>query len=462
MRNVKLELSTRRRIHFSTWFSSTTSLKGGNLMKHNKFWAALGKALAAVTAMLIVTLMLVPAATAQSKYKVLHRFYQVDQQHYDGTSPYGGLILDAAGNLYGITAYGWGSGCYWHGCGSVFKLTPNPDGSWAESVLTDSFFNTDPGSWSMAELTFDGHGNLYGTTTGDYQCCGQVLKGAPNPDGTWTWKTLYSFTGGRDGARPYAGLIFDAPGDLYGTTTGGGPYGYGVVFKLTPNPDGTWTESALYNFTGGKDGANPYAGLVLDSAGNLYGTAAGGGFAGCGSACGLVFQLTPSGSQWKEKVLHRFSGGKDGGTPSANVIFDAAGNLYSTTVSGGAYGLGVVFELIPNSTGGWKEKVLHQFQGGKDGANPYAALVFDTAGNLYGTTYNGGAPGYGTVYKLTLGTDGKWREHVLRAFRGHPLRNPYAGLTLDSAGNLYGTTAGGDQDCSYWINDCGAVYEITP
>jgi uncharacterized repeat protein (TIGR03803 family) len=442
-------------------------------MNSNKFWAATSKALAAVTLTLIVVLTLAPGAGAASKYKVLHRFYDTDQ-HRDGTSPYGGLVLDAAGNLYGTTAFGWGDACYYHGCGTAFKLTPNPDGHWTETFLAlyPDFAVPD---WPMAGLVFDAAGNLYGTAsdTGGYPSCymgglpgcGGVFMLTPRVDGSWTWTTLHSFTGDDAslGSQPYAKPILDAKGNLYGTTVSGGAYGYGVVFELTPNPDGSWTESVLHSFKGGKDGANPYAGLVFDSAGNLYGTAGGGGSTGCGgSGCGTVFQLTPSGSQWKETVLHRFSGGKDGATPSANVIFDAAGNLYSTTVNGGTYGLGVVFELIPNPKGGWKEKVLHQFKGGKDGANPYATLVLDAAGNPYGTTYNGGASGYGTVFKLALGTDGKWREHVLHAFKGKPAKNPYAGLTLDAAGNLFGTTVGGDQDCGYWTNDCGAVFEIMP
>jgi len=432
-------------------------------MKHNKFWAAVGKTLAAVTVMLVVTLMLVSGAGAASKYKVLHRFNEYGYQHPDGTSPYGGLILDAAGNLYGTTAHGWGSDCYWNGCGSVFELTPNPDGTWTENNLSDVFFDTDYGSWPMASVIFDAAGNLYGTASGDYTCCGIVFQGAPQPDGSWKWTTLHSFTGGTDGSTPFAELILDTSGNLYGTTVLGGAYGNGVVFELTPNPDGTWTETTLYSFTGGKDGAHPQSGLIFDATGKLYGTTAYGGLPGCvGSGCGTVYTLTASGGRWKEKVLHRFSGGKDGGLPTARVIFDAAGNLYSTAESGGAYGYGVVFELIPNPDGSWKEKVLHQFKGGKDGANPWPALVLDGTGNLYGTTYNGGPYGYGTVFKLTLGTDGIWRESMLHAFKGQPARNPYAGLTLDAAGNLYGVTVGGDQDCSWWQNDCGAVFEITP
>ena len=430
-------------------------------MNSNKFCAIVSKLLAVVAVTLIVTLMLAPGVSAQSKYKILHRFHNT-RQRLDGTSPYGGLIFDTEGNLYGTTAWGWGDPCYWHGCGTAFKLTPNLDESWTETIILNfDFLNTDPGSWPMAGLTFGANGDLYGTTAGDYQCCGRVIAGTPNLDGSWTWRELHSFTG-PEGARPYAGLIWDGSGNLYGTTTEGGAYGYGVVFELTPNSDGSWTESVLHSFMGGKDGASPYAGLTFDAAGNLYGTTAAGSSAGCGgSGCGTVFRLTPVGGGWKENVLHRFGGGKDGANPYAALIFDAAGSLYGTTVNGGDYGYGFAYKLTPNADGSWTKKALHKFTGGNDGANPYAALVFDTAGNLYGTTWAGGAYGVGTVFKLTLGSDGKWREHVLQAFRGRPARNPYAGLILDAAGNLYGTTAGGNQDCSSWA-DCGTVFEITP
>ena len=430
-------------------------------MHSNKFWSAAGKLLAVMTAVVIVILAFAPATAAASKYKVLHKFSN-DREHLDGTSPYGGLIFDTAGNIYGTTAWGWGDPCYWHGCGTAFRLTPNENGSWTETIILNyDFLNTDPGSWPMAGLVLDASGNLYGTTAGDYQCCGRVIAGSPNLDGSWSWRELHSFTG-PEGARPYAGLIWDESGKLYGTTTEGGAYGYGVVFELTPNPDGSWTESVLYTFSSGKDGANPYAGLVFDSTGSLYGTTAGGGSAGCGGpGCGIVYKLTSSGSNWKETVLHRFSGGKDGANPYAGLIFDGTGNLYGTTNGGGSYGYGIVFNLTPNPNGSWKEKVLHHFTGGKDGANPYAAVALDPTGNLYGTTWNGGSHGYGTVFRLALGLDGKWREHVLHAFAGKPGKNPYAGVTLDSVGKIYGTTAGGESDCSYW-SDCGTVYEITP
>jgi len=431
-------------------------------MEHKKFWTAVSKVLAATAVILIIVLVLAPGAGAQSHHKVLHWFYQTGYDHLDGTTPYGNLVFDADGNLYGTTAYGWSSNCYWHGCGSVFQLTRNENGGWTENVLMDDSFQTDPGSWPMAGIVFDAAGNLYGTAAGDYSCCGRIFKGVPNPDGTWTWSTLYWFTGGSDGATSYAPLVLDADGNLYGTTVNGGVYGLGVVFKLAPNQDGTWTESVVHSFEG-PDGANPYSGLIFDSAGSLYGTTRNGGFAGCGGpGCGTLYKLTPSGSDWALKVLHRFSISKDGANPNAGVTFDGAGNLYGTTINGGRYGYGVVFKATPNPDGGWSGKVLHHFTGTRDGANPYGGVVLDTAGNVYGTTYYGGSWGFGVVYKLTPSPDGKWTGQLLHTFNGKPGLRPYASLVLDAEGHLYGTTVEGHQDCGWWTNDCGTVFEITP
>ena len=214
---------------------------------------------------------------------------------------------------------------------------------------------------------------------------------------------LYSFNfNGTDGADPAAGLIFDAAGNLYGTTYGGGTYDWGTVFELTPAAGGGWTEKVLYSFLGGADGFFPAADLIFDAAGNLYGTT---GYGGAYDN-GTVFELTPTGGgDWTEKLLHSFSynlNGMDGTYPQAGLIFDAAGNLYGTTVGGGNYGGGTVFELTPTAGGNWTETVLHNFnRNGTDGADPYAGLIFDGAGNLYGTTSFGDVYGDGTVFQLT-------------------------------------------------------------
>ena len=249
-------------------------------------------------------------------------------------------------------------------------------------------------------LIADSAGNLYGTTSGggaSYK--GVVFKLAP--DGTET--VLHSFPGfPSDGNSPYAGLIADSAGNLYGTTLSRDSVSHaGVVFKLAPNGTAGWTETVLHSFTGfPTDGALPYAGLIADSAGNLYGATTGGGASGQG----VVFKLAPDGT---ETVLHAFTGGSDGAYPGVGpLIADSAGNLYGTTTGGGggpgASGQGVVFKLAPNGTGGWTESVLYSFTGGSDGGQPfYGSLIADGAGNLYGTTVGGGASGAGVVFKLS-------------------------------------------------------------
>jgi uncharacterized repeat protein (TIGR03803 family) len=401
----------------------------------------LGAASAALMIVIVVTLVLAPGAWAQGKYKTLYKF----KGGKDGI-PQAGVIFDPAGNLYGTTTWGGTDGC-----GSVYELTPNSDGSWTKSVLHN--FTCSDGHYPAANLIFDQAGNLYGTTIwGDPYNGGTVFELTKNSDGSWTHNALYNFTGGQDGYEPFFDiLIFDGAGNLYGTTYRGGS-GYGVAYKLTPNPDGSWTESVLHTFTGG-DGGNSRAGLIFDGAGNLYGMAQTGGAYGQGA----VFELAPNpDGSWTESVLHSFTGGKDGGQPYGGLIFDPAGNLYGMTYQGGAHGWGNVFELIPNGNGNWKEKVLHQFTGGKDGGNPQDRLIFDAAGNLYGTTGVGGAGGHGVVFKLSPNSKGAWYETVLHTFLDRPGAGPVADVIFDAVGNLYGTTDG-DGTTTF-----GSVFEITP
>jgi hypothetical protein len=251
-----------------------------------------------------------------------------------------------------------------------------------------------------------------------------------------TFKVLYAFTGGADGGQPYAGVVLDASGNLYGTTAGGGR-GSGVVFELTPTSGG-WSESTLHSFTGGPDGGIPVDALIFDAAGNLYGTTNVGGVS-CGhnGGCGVAFELSPDSGNWVETVLYSFQGGIDGYYPVAGLVFDKGGHLYSTVENGGSGNSGMVYELT-NDTGGWQEKILYSFNGSGTGVAPEAAPILDARGNLFGTTSccsSGGA-----VWELLHGT---WKEKTLYSFSSGGGYSPWAGLVFDKAGNLYGTTTQG-------------------
>jgi len=382
----------------------------------------------AVTVGLALTVVLLPVAmcSAQAQtYSVLYSF----PGKATGSFPTG-LIRDSAGNLYGTTQ--WDGELSW---GIVFKVSPTG----AETTLY-TFMGMADGGNPEAGLVMDSAGNLYGTTYqgGELSACLQVASGCGvvfKLDTAGKETALYTFTGGADGANPFAGLIMDAAGDLYGTTLYGGDSNSGNVFKI----DTTGKETVLHTFTGGADGGNPQARLVLDPSGNLYGTTQHGGT----YLKGTVFKLSTDG---EESVLHSFGGPPDGAYPLAGVVLDSAGNLYGTTFQGGipyacfSAGCGVVFKL--DSSG--KESTLYSFTGGTDGANPEASVVLDTLGNLYGTTLQGGdatacfSAGCGVVFQLaTTGT-----ETVLHSFGSvnNDGSNPAAGLILDALGNIYGST----------------------
>jgi uncharacterized repeat protein (TIGR03803 family) len=266
-----------------------------------------------------------------------------------------------------------------------------------------------------------------------------------------TEKVLYSFDSGTDANTPVSGLIFDPAGNLYGTSASGGANNDGAVFELTPGSGGKWTEQVIYSFTSKADGMVPLGGVIMDAAGNLYGTTSRGAL-----GSGTVFTLIPgAGGTW---ILHTFnaSNGHDGAAPDAPVVIDSSGNIFGTTVGGGKDRFyGVVFELSLNTQGHWQEKILHAFTDGNDGGEPNAGLTFDAAGNLYGTGASGA--GQGVAFKETLGTNGKWKYSVVHAFNGGSdgIR-PYAGFILDSSGNLYSTTKLGG------TNGLGTVYMIKP
>ena len=314
-------------------------------------------------------------------------------------------------------------------------------------------------------LIMDEAGNLYGTTAGGgIFGYGTVFKLTRTGD-FWTEAVVYAFGHTQaNGKGPVGGLIFDAAGNLYGTTRDGGDYNDGTVYELVHNADGTWTEKVLHSFND-TDGAGPYAPLIFDTAGNLYSTTQVGGAYNSGTA----FELTPTGGgDWTEQVLHSFGYDTDGMYPTAPLVFDAGGNLYGTTGYGGEYQSGgTVFKLSPTMGGGWTEQVLHSFGSGVDGREPYAGgLIFDSFGNLYGTTAYGGinvcgegSGNCGTVYELMPTGGGNWTEQVLYNFTDNfnDGHFPTSSLLFAAAGNLYGTTLyGGGR------NNAGTVFKLTP
>ncbi len=396
---------------------------------------------------LAISSLIFTASQAFPQEKILYNFAG---SKIDGGTPEAALIFDSAGNLYGSTFYG-----NEYNYGSVFELTPTGTGRWIETVL-HVFGGTGDGYYPR-QLVFDNAGNLYGATEeGGVYGQGTVFELSPLVDGTWTETLLHEFGSGHDGQQPISNLIFDASGNLYGTTNAGGSDGSGTVFKLTPNARGTWTENILHSFKhDGVDGSGPGVGLIFDTSGNLYGTTVNGGTLNKGA----VFQLTPTvGGKWSETTLYSFGSSKDGKFPWAGVIFDKAGNLYGTTGEGGDHANGgTVFQLTPEAGGLWSESILHNFgQSDQDGNYPGGAgLILDTSGNLYGTTNYGGTYAMGTVFELTPAEGGSWAETILHRFgNGKDGIYPDASLIFDSFGNLYGTTTLGGADGS------GTVFEI--
>ncbi|MGD0190966.1 MAG: choice-of-anchor tandem repeat GloVer-containing protein [Rhizomicrobium sp.] len=380
------------------------------------------------------------AAHATKKESVLYSFCS-QPNCSDGSNPVAGLIADSSGNLYGTASQGGSTACG-NGCGVVFKITPGG----TETVL--HAFTGGDGQYADSSLIMDSSGNLYGTTAtggGQGNCnmgCGVAFKIAPN--GTET--VLHAFTGGNDGGYPGGALIADAQGNLYGLATAGGSnctgFGCGVLFKITPGG----TESVLYSFCAQPacaDGANPVGGLTADTHGNFFGVTGGGSTYGDG----VVFEYAANGT---ETALYAFTDGTDGGIIQSGVIADKAGNLYGTATSDGAYGAGNVYKVAPSGT----ETVLYSFcaqPNCADGANSDASVIFDGKGNLYGTTDSGGASDAGAVFELA--PNGK--ETVLHSFSysNGDGASPEANL-LKIKGELYGTTSSGG------ANSGGTVFKL--
>jgi uncharacterized repeat protein (TIGR03803 family) len=291
--------------------------------------------------------------------------------------------------------------------------------------------------------------------------------------GAWAGeKTLVNFTGA-NGNGPVANVVLDSSGNIYGTTSSGGPYGTGTVFRLSPGLHGGWRQNLLYTFPTANPSApwGPFSPLVLDPAGNLYGTTYYGGTSTssgvCNMGCGTVYRLTPTSTgPWKINILYSFRGGKDGNSPNGGVVLDGQGNVYGTTTyGGGVYNSGTVYKLTPTASGPWKETILHSFTGGNiggDGAWPDDTPTLDQYGNIFGTTgYGGTSINSGTVFELSPTVSGAWSYSVIHSFSlpaigGSDGANPFGGVIIDSAGNLYGATAGGGNA------EKGAVFELSP
>ena len=411
---------------------------------------------------LSLSLVLLLGTLAYAGEKVLYSF----QGGSDGYLPVGGLVSDARGNLYGVTQYGGTGACVYgsiDGCGTVFELSPDGKGGWTESVIY-SFTGGADGQYPLYGLVLDSQGNLYGTTSGvtGASCmpkCGSAFELSPGTDG-WTISVLHAFSGKEDGGFLQGGVVLDSAGRVYGTTSAWGPKGGGTTFQLS-NSGGNWTLKTIHAFGIDAGPSSPTGLLVLYSDGIIYGTTQNGGTANLGALYSL--SLSQSGN-WKEKMLYSFpSGGKDGGQP-LGVTADSRGNLYGVSPTLPMWGN--VFQFSQNAKGRWTERILYAFRPPKkDGPeDPNGPVSIDKSGNVYGTTSHGGQfPGEaGTVYKLTPPASGnKWSEAMLFAFPSDGTRGatPNGRLLLDGSGHIYGVTLEGGVAGR---GGHGTVFEITP
>jgi uncharacterized repeat protein (TIGR03803 family) len=399
-----------------------------------------------ISALTLLVLLLIAPCPAQAQTEtILHDFTGGS----DGGEPMGRLTPDAAGNFYGTTDIGG------LGYGTVYKLSPNGSGGWSETVL-HAFTNwLDGGYPFFTSLIFDSQGNLYGTTTGGGPT-GHGVAFELSPKGTrWMETVLYSF--GRNGsvgcADPWGGMILDSAGNLYGACLNSGFPQTEAIFQLSQS-NGVWKQKVIYNYDSAADN-NGGGGLTMDTNGNIFAVLS------AAYESPSVVELSPSGTGgWNPTVLHTF--GKSI-YPESVPVLDQAGNVYGTTQAGGAYNTGTVYELGPGQNGKWTEKILYSFKGSKtEGSAPYGGIVFDASGNIYGTTTFGGQSNAGTVYELTPDGNGSYRQKVLLIFDGTDGIGPLGSLLLDSAGKLYGVTpSGGGTGCSP-PEGCGIGFEVTP
>jgi uncharacterized repeat protein (TIGR03803 family) len=402
----------------------------------------------------LIALSLSPCAWGGTKFKVLHNF----GAGKDGSGPFGSLILDGRGNLYGVTGSGGTGQCSDYGCGTVFELGPKPKGIWSEKVL-HNFTAGGDGSAPWGSLLTDRAGNLYGTLHGDLSFAVDGAFKLGRASGQWVNVVIYNGYAG-------PGLLFDHLGNLYGDI-GSGQYKEGAIGELTAGSGG-WAYSPLYSYCaryncpGGTDQPAP---PVWDGKGNLFGTTYEGGIdrPACwtNAGCGVIFEMTPNGDgSWAYHVLHRFASYfGDGQTPAAGLVIDAAGNFYGNTSLGGANNNGTVFKFS-FVDGNWKKTVLYDFPNYANGVNPGNTMVFDKLGNLYGVATSGGIVGCGgytcgVVFKLTPQKSGKWKYTVLHKLTGADGGFPW-GVIVDGKGNIFGTTP------QFGKYDAGTAFEITP
>ncbi len=418
----------------------------------------------------IATTLIIVSTTfaAAQRSVVLHTFGRTTG---DGMSPWSALVSDKSGNLYGTTTAG---GTFNHG--TVFELIKPTTGPWTEEVLYSFGANSNDGTFPQAGVIFDNKGDLYGTTFGGsidgsnsgtvYELSPPTTSGAP-----WTETLLFAFPNARGNSGTPAGLVFGAHGVLYGVTTDGGN-GDGSAFELHPPAvaGGPWTEKTffLFDIANGQEPEYQGGSLTVDASGNLYGTAPFGGVYGSG----VVYEFSPpaGGGPWTETILYSFgSSPLDAIGPLCKVVFDSAGNLYGTSAAGGAYDYGAVWELSPPTTTGdpWTETIINSLTG-SNGLNSRAGVVFDKAGNLYGTTFGGGTgnPEEGVVFELSppAVSGDSWTETVLENFTNGPGGGQlYSGLLVNQQGTIYGTTStGGLPNCGPYSNGCGVAFELKP
>ncbi len=385
---------------------------------------------AAFIAIMVSGIAIARAESLHPHETILYSF----QNGNDGAQPLASLIVDKDGSLFGTTAGMGGDPCQ-PPCGTVFKLSPpiGAGGAWTFRVLYD-FTGGSDGGIPHGNVIFGPDGNLYGTgVRGREIGLGGVvfrLKKPAVPGGQWRYEVLYHFRGGSDADAPQGGLIFDKAGNLFGTAALGGQFGNGAVFEVSPpiRRGGNWTDTIIYSFGSGADGFFPLAGLAIDGAGDLFGTTEfGGTFTSyCQSGCGTVFELSPAPRKtWTYTVIQKFDGKTDGATPEDPLLFDSSGNIYGTTLEGqgnanGGYG-GAAFELTPPPSKGqnWSENVLYLFpEYLYDAGYSSAGLIFDSVGNLYGTSQSGGPLYEGTAFELRrpIMPGAPWTDKILHNF----------------------------------------------